>query len=51
MGATGPQSEQGKTRVSRNAWTGSEWQKLRDMTKELNRVLQEQKDRSREPIA
>jgi hypothetical protein len=41
--STGPKSAKGKANVSRNAYTGGEWQKLRLAIRVLNQVLREQK--------
>ena len=42
--STGPQSESGKATASRNAWTGGETVKLRQLVKELNQALRGQRD-------
>ena len=42
--ATGPVTEEGKARVSRNAYKGAEWRTLRDAIKEMNALLRKQKD-------
>lgn len=42
--STGPKSPEGKAKVSRNAYRGGEWATLRQMLKELNRALRDQKD-------
>jgi hypothetical protein len=42
--STGPKSQEGKARISRNAWTGGEWLKLRHAIKALNRALREQQE-------
>ena len=42
--ATGPVTEEGKAKVSRNGFKGGSWRKLRDATKELNALLRKQKD-------
>ena len=42
--ATGPVTEEGKARVSRNGYKGGSWQKLRDAIKEMNVLLRKQKD-------
>jgi len=40
--STGPKSAAGKATVSRNAFKGGYWRELRDMTRHLNKCLQEQ---------
>lgn len=40
--STGPQSAEGKAKIARNAWTGGDWRKLRELVKELNQALREQ---------
>ena len=42
--STGPQSEDGKATAARNAWTGGETVKLRQIIKELNQALREQRE-------
>ncbi len=42
--STGPKSPEGKTAVSRNAFTGGELAKLREVIKELNQAMREQKN-------
>lgn len=42
--STGPKSPQGKAAVARNAWTGGEWLKLRQIIKELNQAMRAQRD-------
>lgn len=42
--STGPRSEQGKAKVSGNAYTGGGWANLRQGIKALNQALREQKD-------
>jgi hypothetical protein len=41
--STGPASDAGKSRVSRNAYKGARWVQLRLLTKQLNTALREQK--------
>lgn len=40
--STGPRSAAGKAKVSRNAYTGGEWLKLREAIKTLNEMLRDQ---------
>ena len=40
--STGPRSEAGKARVSRNAYRGAAWREVRDLTKATNAALREQ---------
>ena len=40
--STGPKSAAGKATVSRNAFKGGYWRQLRDITRRLNKGLQEQ---------
>ena len=42
--STGPKSAKGKVKVSRNAYTGEEWRKLRQAIKALNQALRQHKD-------
>lgn len=42
--STGPKSATGKAKVSRNAYTGGEWAKLRKAVKELNQTMRVQKE-------
>ncbi|GAC1325838.1 MAG: hypothetical protein NVS2B7_17210 [Herpetosiphon sp.] len=42
--ATGPTSEEGKAKVSRNGDKGGDWLKLRQAIKALNQALREQRD-------
>ena len=42
--STGPQSAQGKAKAARNAWTGGQAVKLRQIIKELNQALKVQED-------
>ena len=42
--STGPKSPEGKAKVSRNAYTGAEWLRLRAAIKLLNQALREQKE-------
>ena len=42
MQSTGPKSAAGKATVSRNAFKGGYWRELRDITRRLNKGLQEQ---------
>jgi hypothetical protein len=42
--STGPKSPEGKAAVSRNAFSGGELAKLREVIKELNQAMREQKD-------
>ena len=42
--ATGPVTDEGKARVSRNGFKGGNWRKLRDAIKEMNALLRKQKD-------
>ena len=42
--STGPKSPEGKAAVSRNAWTGGDWLKLRQAITALNQVMRKQRD-------
>lgn len=42
--STGPQSEEGKEKASRNAFKGGLGAKLRAMAKEINELLRNQQD-------
>ena len=42
--STGPQSAEGKAAAARNAWTGGHAVKLRQLMKELNQAIREQRD-------
>ena len=42
--STGPKSPEGRAAVSRNAWTGGDWLKLRQAIKALNQAMREQQD-------
>jgi len=42
--SSGPKSKAGKAAASRNAWTGGDWQKLRQAIKALNEVMRRQRD-------
>ena len=44
MALAGPQSAQGKAAASRNAFTGGELVKLREMIKAVNQLLRQQRD-------
>ena len=41
--STGPRTAEGKARVARNADKGGRWQEFRDLMKEMNRMLREQR--------
>lgn len=41
--STGARTDAGKARISRNAYTGGEWLKLREAVKTLNAMLREHK--------
>lgn len=41
---TGPKTPEGKAKVSRNAYTGGAWREARQLTKEMNALLREQRD-------
>lgn len=43
--STGPKSPEGKARAARNAWTGRQTVMLRQLLKELNQAMREQRDR------
>ena len=42
--STGPQSTEGKAAASRNAWTGGHLVQMRQLIKELNQAMQEQRE-------
>ena len=42
--STGPKSLKGKAAVAGNAWTGGDWQKLREAIKALNGAMRKQRD-------
>ncbi|WP_143072698.1 MULTISPECIES: hypothetical protein [unclassified Variovorax] len=39
-----PKIPEGKAKVSRNAYTGGAWREARQLTKEMNALLREQRD-------
>lgn len=41
--ATGPKSEEGKKRASRNAYKGGEWTQARQAIKQLKQLMREQR--------
>ena len=41
--STGPKTPEGKAAVSRNAFTGGELVKMRELVKEVNQVLRQQR--------
>lgn len=41
--STGPKTPQGKSIVSRNAYTGAEWRTLRELRKQANQMLRDQR--------
>jgi hypothetical protein len=43
--STGPRSDAGKARASRNADKGGQWHKLRELSKEVNALLRRQRER------
>ncbi len=43
--STGPTSLEGKAATSRNAWTGGHWKQWRDVIKQINEALREQRNR------
>ena len=43
--SSGPKSLEGKAAAASNAWTGSEWRKLRQAIKELNQAMRVQRER------
>ncbi len=42
--STGPRTAEGLAKSSRNAEKGGEWRELRDLVKELNQLLREQRE-------
>lgn len=44
--STGPRTDEGKARASRNAFKGGQWREVRELTKVLNAMLREQRDGS-----
>ena len=42
--SSGPKSPEGKATVAGNAWTGGEWQKLRQAIKALNGAMRKQRE-------
>ena len=42
--SSGPKSPEGKAAAAGNAWTGGEWQKLRQAIKALNGAMRKQRD-------
>ena len=42
--STGPKSAEGKAATAGNAWTGGDWQKLRQAIKALNEAMRAQRD-------
>ena len=41
--STGPRTPEGKAAASRNAWQGGDMARMRELAKEVNRVLREQR--------
>ena len=41
--STGPRSPEGKAAASRNAFTGGDMAQIRELSKDVNRVLREQR--------
>lgn len=42
--STGPKTSEGKARTARNAFKGGHWRELREWTKAMNALLEEQRD-------
>lgn len=42
--STGPQSAKGKAKAARNAWTGGEVVKLRQLIKDVNQAMRGQRE-------
>ena len=42
--STGPKSPEGRAVVSRNAWAGGDWLKLRQAISELSQAIRAQRD-------
>ena len=41
--STGPKTPEGKAMASRNAWQGGDMARMRELAKDVNRVLREQR--------
>ena len=41
--STGPKTPEGKATASRNAWQGGDMAQMRELAKDVNRVLREQR--------
>ena len=41
--STGPKTSEGKAKASRNAWQGGDMARMRELAKDVNRVLREQR--------
>ena len=44
--STGPRTDEGKARASRNAFKGGQWREVRELAKALSALLREQRDGS-----
>ena len=42
--STGPRSPEGKEQVKRNAWTGGNWLKMRELTRLVNAEIREARE-------
>lgn len=42
--STGPRSPEGKARAARNADKGGEWRETRDLIKEMNQLMRQQRE-------
>ena len=42
--ATGPKTPKGKAKSARNAWKGGYWVALRELEKQLNQLMREQRE-------
>lgn len=45
--STGPRSTEGKQRTAQNGFKGGRWAELRELKRELNEMLREQRDELR----
>lgn len=43
--STGPRTIEGKSRAKMNGYSGGQWRELRDLSKQMNTLLREQRDR------
>ena len=49
--STGPKTDEGKAKASRNAYKGSEWHAVREMSKAMHAMLRAQRKQLRDATA